>query len=266
MFRFEQETAAKFLQDVLKPNDRATIFSIGQKPILVQGRENAERSVQGVMNIAPTKGATAFFDTVAMAANYLRQNSPEGHRKVIVVISDGDDNFSEGVQKAQQQAESKVASNEPDPEYKRLSGLIAQAQQNAKMSERLKVGKSLQDADVVFYSVNPGGSSYKLNQMSVFGQGNMEAFASQTGGTAFLPRFAPIDTQDNLQNTSNARKNQAALDLIFNQLASELRAQYLIQYYPETDYPNGRFVKLSVTLTNPSRGKVRAREGYFVKQ
>jgi len=265
MFKFEQETAGKFLRDVLKPNDRATIFSIGQKPILVQGRENADKSIQGMMSIAPTKGATAFFDTVSMAANYLRQNAPEGRRKVIVVISDGDDNFSEGVQQAQRRAETKVASNEPDPDYKRLSGLVAQAQQNAKMSERLRVGKALQGADVVFYSINPGGSSYKLNSMSVFGQGNMQAFAEQTGGTAFLPKFTPIDTQDALQNSGNARKNQATLDLIFRQLANELRAQYLIQYYPETEYPTGRFVKLQVSLANPTGRVIRAREGYFVK-
>ena len=33
MFKFEQETAAKFLQDVMRPVDRASIFTIGAKPI-----------------------------------------------------------------------------------------------------------------------------------------------------------------------------------------------------------------------------------------
>jgi hypothetical protein len=133
------------------------------------------------------------------------------------------------------------------------------------MAERARISKALQDADTVFYSINPAGSSYKLNQMSVFGQENMQMFASGTGGTAFLPRFAPIDTSDTLRNTSNVRKNQAVLEQIFRQLASELRAQYLVQYYSESDYPTGRFVKLNVALASPAGRKVRAREGYYVK-
>ena len=265
MFRFEQETAGKFLKDVLRPDDRAAIFSIGQKPLMIQGRDTAERSTQGVLSIAPTKGATAFYDTVTMAADYLRKNSPEGRRRVMLVISDGEDNFSEGVQNAQRRAERKVVDNSPDPDLKRLGAQIKQAQEDAKMSERLKVIKSLQDGDIVFFSINPAGSSYKLNEISIFGQGNMQAFAEQTGGTAFLPKFAPVDTPDALRNTSNARKNQTALDLIFRQLANELRAQYLVQYYPETEYATGRFVKLAVSLTNPAGRKIRAREGYFVK-
>src|SRR6476620_7012927 len=30
MFQFEQETAARFLQEVMRPDDRATIFTIGE--------------------------------------------------------------------------------------------------------------------------------------------------------------------------------------------------------------------------------------------
>ena len=94
----------------------------------------------------------------------------------------------------------------------------------------------------------------------------MQQFATQTGGSAFLPKFVPIDTKDALQNESNIRKNQATLDAIFRQIASELRAQYLVQYYPENEYPDGRFVKLEVGLQDPVGRKVRAREGYFVKR
>src|SRR5215213_3735389 len=39
MFQFEQETAAKFLQDVMRPEDHATIFTIGEHPILIQPRD-----------------------------------------------------------------------------------------------------------------------------------------------------------------------------------------------------------------------------------
>ena len=49
------------------------------------------------------------------------------------------------------------------------------------------------------------------------------------------------------------------------QLANELRAQYLVQYYSDADYPNGRYVKLDVGLTSPTGRRLRARQGYYVK-
>jgi len=265
MFRFEQETAAKFLRDVMRPNDRATIFTVGQTPILVQGRETSENAVAAVMRLGVTKGATAFFDTVRAAANYLRDNSPAGRRRVVVVISDGEDNFSEGVQRAQRNAERKLVDKGPDPELKKFGKLVAQAQQGAKNEERRRVSKALQDADIVHYSINPAGSSYLLNQISVFGQENMQQFSDETGGTAFLPKFQPIDTKDGYQNEINTRKNTEILDRIFRQLANELRSQYLIQYYSESDFPLNKFVKLDVGMSKRPELRVRARQGYYVK-
>lgn len=265
MFKFQQETAAKFLRDVMKPIDRATIFTIGQKPILVQGREEAAKAAETVKAVSPTKGATAFFDTVRAAADFLRINAPQGSRRVILVISDGEDNFSEGVQRAQRVAERRVVDNQPDPEYKRLNQLIVQAQDAAKNSERTKVLKALQDADVVHYSINPAGSSYELNKISVFGQENMQRFSTETGGTAYLPKFQPVDTKDSLANSGNMKRNIVVLDTIFRQLANELRAQYLVQYYSDAEFPEGRFVKLDVKLANNGTNKLRARQGYYVK-
>lgn len=265
MFRFQQETAAKFLNDVMKPIDRATIFTIGMKPILVTGREEASKAVVSVRNVTPTKGATAFFDTVREAADFLRINAPQGSRRVLVVISDGEDNYSIGVQRAQRSAERQVADNRPDPEYKRLNEQIKQAQNTAKNSERARVLKALQDADVVHYSINPAGSSFLLNQISVFGQENMQRFSAETGGTAFLPKFLPIDTKDLHANSGNMKRNATTLETIFRQLANELRAQYLIQYYSDSEFPEGRFVRLNVALKTPATNKLRSRQGYYVK-
>ena len=48
MFKFEQETAAKFLQDVMRPVDRATIFTIGERPRLLQSRNVAYQSIETI--------------------------------------------------------------------------------------------------------------------------------------------------------------------------------------------------------------------------
>lgn len=265
MFRFEQETAAKFLQNVMRPMDRATIFTIGAGPVLVQGRDTAEKTIISMRNIKPTKEFTAFYDSVSAAADYLGRNAPNGTRRVVVVISDGEDTNSTRIAKAIQEGYRKAGDKVNTLDNKSLYSLTVTSRNEASARERSRVLKGLQDADTVFYSVNPAGSSYQLNKMSVFGQQNMETFAKDTGGTAFLPKFAPIDTKDEFLNSGNLKRNNQVLSDIFKQLANELRAQYLVQYYSESDYPNGRYVKLDVGLQNPTGRKLRARQGYYVK-
>jgi predicted mannosyl-3-phosphoglycerate phosphatase (HAD superfamily) len=117
----------------------------------------------------------------------------------------------------------------------------------------------------VFYSINPAGSSYKLNKISVAGQDNMEKFASETGGVAFLPKFLPIDLKSNYESNANLMANTNTLEVIFRQLANELQAQYLVQYYSDGDYQLNDYVNLDVTLGGGKNFRVRARQGYFVK-
>jgi Ca-activated chloride channel family protein len=264
MFKFEQDTAAKFLKDVMKPGDRATIYSVGTTPHLIIGSAPVEQAASSVLGLSATKEATAFFDAVQSASDYLRKNAPEHSRRVIVVISDGDDTASESTLREYRKRESKIVDG-TDINHTKGMSMLAQAQQAAKLSERAIVVKALQDADIVFYSINPGGSSYQLNTISVFGQENMQAFANDTGGSAFLPKFLPVDTRISYDNVTNARRNNETLDQIFRQLASELRSQYLVQYYSDAEYPNGKFVKLNVVVPTHSGAKIRARQGYYVK-
>jgi VWFA-related protein len=263
MFQYEQETAAKFLQEVMRPEDHATIFTIGAGPILVQARDNSAKSAISIKSIQPTKEQTAFYDSVTTAANYLEKNAPQGTRKVVVVISDGDDTNSSGIVNAIIDAERKVTTG--DLKGEELRNFRVRTRDAAKTKEQNKVLKALQNADAVFYSINPGGNSYQLNPSSLFGQSNLERFAGETGGTAFLPKFQPITLTDQVQNSYNIKKNQETLTTIFRQLANELRAQYLVQYYSEADFAVNRYVNLKVGLNNPRALKVRARQGYFVK-
>lgn len=265
MFKFEQDTAAKFLQEVMRPNDRATIFTIGSQPILVQARDTAEKSAVNVRSITPTKEFTAFYDTVSAAADYLRKNAPDGTRRVVIVISDGEDTNSARIATALQDGYKKIGEKMNTIDSKTLRQLTVANRDEAARQERIRVLKSLQNADIVFYSINPAGSSYQLNQMSLFGQENMRQFADDTGGTAFMPKFAPIDTKDIYQNENNLRSNQVALERIFRQLANELRSQYLIQYYSDAEYPPNKFVKLDVGVRDRANVRIRARQGYFVK-
>ncbi len=109
MFKFEQQTAAKFLKDVMRPIDRATIFTIGASPVLLNPRSTADQAVNAINRITPTKAFTAFYDSVSEAAAYLRKNAPEeGTRRVVVVISDGEDTNSTAIARAIQNSPRKV--------------------------------------------------------------------------------------------------------------------------------------------------------------
>ena len=86
--------------EVMRAEDRATIFTIGERPVLVQARDTAERSIAAINSISPTKKYTAFYDSIGDAAAYLEKNAPAGTRRVIVVISDGEDTNSTRISKA----------------------------------------------------------------------------------------------------------------------------------------------------------------------
>ena len=265
MFKFEQETAAKFLREVMRPDDKATIFTIGAKSVLIQPRDSAEKAAAAIQSIKPTKEFTAFYDCVGIAADYLQKNAAQGRRKVIVVISDGEDTNSERIRRAIQNSYTSLGEKINTLDSKSLYQLTVVKRNEASVAEQNRVMKSLQNADTVFYSINPAGSSYQLNKISQFGQSNMQKFADDTGGTAFLPKFSPTDLKDSYQDSSNTSRNQEILTTIFRQLANELQAQYLVQYYSDGEFPNGKYIKLDVGLQNPRNYKVRARQGYFVK-
>src|SRR5215813_11962091 len=151
-FDFERETAGRFLKEVLKPGDAVSVFSIGTEPRLsIQRTSNVDSAVASTAAIQPTEEATAFFDTVVKAARYLNDSSNPGVRRVMVVISDGEDTNSERFK------------------------LVSDA------------ARELQRADTLLYAINPSGPSIRLNRISTKGHDGMVKLANETGGLAFLP-------------------------------------------------------------------------------
>jgi len=111
------------------------------------------------------------------------------------------------------------------------------------------VQKSVQQADAIFYSVNPGGPSIKLNQIAMRAEHGMEAIAETTGGTAFVPDA------------------DADLERVFRQVAAELRGQYLLQYYADSEkIPAGSFRRIQINVPARNDVRVRARQGYYAKK
>jgi Ca-activated chloride channel family protein len=263
IFELEKNAAAEFLRGVMRADDRATVFFITDKPIMAQGRDNAENTAVKVRSIQATRSSTAFYDTVTAAAKYLGQYAPPRSRRVVLVLSDGEDNFSEytrtnAVKDFDRNLDiNKLTRKEQEERRQQRESLTAKRHAPAQAA----VLKALQNADTVFYSLNPSGPSVRLNVASQRAQNGLQMFADETGGTAFLPQFI---TEKNA--SSFEQQNVAILERIFRQISAELRAQYLLQYYSDTDFPTGRYVKLRVGLNNRPALRVRARQGYFAKE
>jgi Ca-activated chloride channel family protein len=148
-FAFQQQAAVQFIKEVLKPNDGVSVFSVGITPKMVKPRTtNSQEAIAGLLTIEPLKEPTALFDTIAEAVHYIEKTADPGSRRVVIVISDGEENYSS---------------------YTTLND----------------AQKELQKNDCLFYAINPSGGGIKLNQISLKGQGFMESMALQTGGKAF---------------------------------------------------------------------------------
>lgn len=90
---FEKQAAVRFFQSVVRPVDRAAVYSISTTAALAQPlTSDVGRLVRTVQNFGRPDGATALFDAVAQASDYMR---PLQGRKVLVVVSDGTDTVSD---------------------------------------------------------------------------------------------------------------------------------------------------------------------------
>jgi hypothetical protein len=64
LFDFEIKAAAQFLETVMRSEDHATVFLIGDQPISVLTRETSTQAAARVRTITLSGKFTAFYDTV----------------------------------------------------------------------------------------------------------------------------------------------------------------------------------------------------------
>jgi Ca-activated chloride channel homolog len=210
-FEFERQAATKFLQRVWKPGDAVTIITFSEESrVRLRNSRSLAEALLDLMKLQPTESATAFYDSVAAAAKLLRETATPETRQAQIVLSDGEDNRSDGT--------------------------IVDAL------------REVQRSDTIFYSINPGGNSIRLNEISIKGQQDLLSLAGETGGTAFVS-----------DETSN-------LDEIFGRIATELRAQYLLSYYSSNPHLDGQFRRIAVSIPKRPELRVRARQGYYAAQ
>jgi Ca-activated chloride channel homolog len=88
---FERHAAARFLERILRPQDKAALFSFSTDVAVLQDFTNRVPLLVSAMKQLKSTGATSLYDAIYLAAGYLK---PAAGRRVIVIISDGGDTTS----------------------------------------------------------------------------------------------------------------------------------------------------------------------------
>ena len=92
-FAQEQSAAQRFAKDVLRAQDRADVVAFADSPREVTGfTPNPKQIAAGLGGLRPGSGGTAFYGGILLGSQLLR---PEHGRRVLVVISDGDNTVND---------------------------------------------------------------------------------------------------------------------------------------------------------------------------
>ena len=146
----ERRAAALFLQRTLRRGDGVCIVAVANQPrVLLTRTSSLDTALRAVDAITPTTQATAFYNSLALAARMLEDAARPDARRVLIAISDGEDNRS--------------------------------------LDHGLEdILKALRNTNSLFYSVNPQGAVQGTNYFSRRAQQNLDRIARETGGASFV--------------------------------------------------------------------------------
>ena len=146
--RFEQEAAIEFFYSTLRrKTDQAMLVAFDSGVDLLQDfTDNAETLANAVRNIR-SGGGTSLYDAIYLAINEKMRGEPG--RKVLIVISDGDDNASD-----------------------------------ISMTETMEIA---QKNDVAVYTISTNSTAHFGTKEQRRGDRILKTFAEDTGGRAFFP-------------------------------------------------------------------------------
>ncbi len=148
--RFEQEAAIEFFYTTIEEGrDQGMLVTFDAAPYVLQDFTDNPEALSEAVRLMRAGGGTALYDAIYLAVDQRLSRSNREGRRVVVVISDGDDNAS------------RVS----------LTETLELAQRN----------------DVVIYTISTNSTANFVTREQVRGDRTLETFASETGGRAFFP-------------------------------------------------------------------------------
>ena len=184
-FRFEQEAAIEFLNQVVRPKfDKAFVVGFDVTPEVTQDfTDNTEALSRGVRALRPG-GGTAMYDALYFACRdkLLKQQRTGPARRAIILLSDGDDN------------QSHVTREEAIEMAQRAEVTVYAISTNVAQAGDASEGKGVRQ------HTNSGEKGDKV----------LERIADATGGRAFFP-FQVNDVANAFSEIQDELRSQYAL-------------------------------------------------------
>jgi VWFA-related protein len=130
--------------------------------------------------------------------------------------------------------------DQPPEKFRRAMVILSDGDDNQSRYTREQALEMAQKADVVIYTISTNISGQELDGDKV-----LRYFAQQTGGQVFFP-FKASDLNQSFEN-----------------IANELRHQYIVVYRPEPLKADGQYHTLDIKVKGRKDLVVRARHGYY---
>jgi VWFA-related protein len=169
-FKFEQEAATDFLTRTLRPKkDKALLVSFDSAIELVQDFTDETEALRKALHQIRPGGGTKMLDAIFLTCQ--EKLKAEGGRKIMILISDGDDNLS----------------------LETLNSTLEMAQKS----------------DVTIYSISTNSSGF-FGISAPRSDKLLKRLAEETGGRAFFP-FKAEDLSQSFQDISTELRSQYSL-------------------------------------------------------
>lgn len=202
--RTKVESSALKLVKLSNRQDEVFIVNFNDEAFLDQPFTNKVPDMEKALARIDSRGGTAMRDSLRMSIDYVTEEA-KLDKKVLLVITDGDDNNSSGT----------------------LENVV----------------KAAQRKEIMVYAI--GLLSEEERRSAKRAKRALEAITEATGGQAYFPK----ELED--------------VDAIAEQVANDIRNQYVLEYVPTNQALDGSFRQIRVTVDGPNRPQVRTRSGYY---
>lgn len=200
-------------------------------------QEAATRFIDGVIRPHQDKAALVSFDTAAELVADLTDDTEKLNKAVQNLRPGGGTALYDAMFFA---CRDKLMQDQPRHKFRRAMVILSDGEDNNSRYTRDQALEMAQKADVVVYTI-----STNITRMPTDGDKIMRYFASETGGLSFFP-FKAEDLSQSFEN-----------------IANELRHQYMILYRPEPLKTDGLYHTVDIRVHGRKDLVVRARKGYY---
>jgi Ca-activated chloride channel homolog len=200
-------------------------------------QEAATNFIQTVLRPGHDKAMLVSFDTSAELVSDLSDDTLKLSRAIRDLRPGGGTSLYDAIFFA---CRDKLMKEQPPEKFRRAMVILSDGEDNQSHWTRDQALEMAQKADVVIYTI-----STNITRIETDGDKIMRYFAQETGGQPFFP-FKASDLAQSFEN-----------------IANELRHQYIALYRPDPLKTDGLYHNLEIKVKNRKDLVVRARHGYY---